>query len=270
MTTLAVETKARRLSEAERRGFEERGFIKPLPLFGDDASDHLQARFDELLAKLPDGIDINRVNCWHKANRWVYDLCCTPAVLNYVEDLLGPEFYLWGCHFFCKLPGGASEVPWHQDAQYWPLTPHETVTVWLALYDTDDSNGAMRVVAGSHRVGLVDHGSVEGEQFVLNQAIDESAFAPEDVVTIDLQAGQMSLHDDRLIHGSGPSTSGRRRVGLTMRFSPNRVKCDLGVWPNFEAYPMRGADPEPLNPIGEIPQGDDCPTSMFQLSSEFS
>lgn len=269
MSQLTTSTDVRRLSQDERQQFADVGFIKPLPLFGEPTVTQLQNRFDELLAKLPEGIDINRVNCWHKANRWIYDLCCLPAIHSYVEDLLGPDFFLWGCHFFCKLPGSASEVPWHQDAQYWPLTPHETVTVWLALYDTDDSNGAMRVVAGSHRIGLVDHGSVEGEDYVLHQAIDEKQFDPADIVTIDLQAGQMSLHDDRLIHGSGPSTSGRRRVGLTMRFSPSRVKCDLSVWPNFEAYPMSGTDAG-HNPVGKTPAGDDCPTGMFQLSSEFA
>jgi hypothetical protein len=262
-------TATRRLTLAEQLHFTERGFIKPLPLFAEEGVVHLQQRFDELLGKLPDGIDINRVNCWQKANRWIYDQCCTPAVLDYVEDLVGEDFYLWGCHFFCKLPGGSSDVPWHQDAQYWPLTPRETVTVWLAVYDTDDSNGAMRVVAGSHRSGMMDHEQRQGEKFVLSQGIDETQFDAADVVTIDLQAGQMSLHDDRLIHGSGPSVSGRRRVGLTMRFSPSQVHCDLSVWPNFEAYPMRGTDAG-LNPVGKIPLGDACPTSMFQLSSEFA
>ncbi|MBT7864339.1 MAG: phytanoyl-CoA dioxygenase family protein [Gemmatimonadetes bacterium] len=269
MPAPATCSNTRRLTPDERTGFTDRGFIKPLPLFEGDAVDHLQQRFDELLGKLPEGIDINRVNCWHKANRWVYDLCCVPSILDYVEDLLGPDFFLWGCHFFCKLPGGTSEVPWHQDAQYWPLTPHDTVTVWLALYDTDDGNGAMRVVAGSHQIGMVEHEAVAGDDYVLNQGIDVAQFDPDDIVTIDLAAGQMSLHDDRLIHGSGPSTSGRRRVGLTMRFSPSPVRCDLAVWPHFEAYPVRGADAG-LNPIGSVPTGDDCPTGMFQLSSEFA
>jgi ectoine hydroxylase-related dioxygenase (phytanoyl-CoA dioxygenase family) len=160
-------------------------------------------------------------------------------------------------------------VPWHQDAQYWPLAPHETVTVWLAFYDTDDSNGAMRVVAGSHNTGMKDHQHVAGDEFVLAQAIDESQFDAADVVTIDLKAGEMSLHDDRLIHGSGPSLSGERRVGLTMRLSPTKVKCDLSVWPNFEGYLMRGSDSYRKNPAGTVPTGEGFPTSMFQLSSEF-
>ena len=229
----------------------------------------LQGKFESTLAQLPDGFDINLVNNWHKANRWVYDLCRTPAILNYVEDLIGPDFFQWGGQFFCKLPGMTSEVPWHQDAQYWPLTPHETVTVWLAFYDSDDENGAMRVVAGSHDVGMFDHDTVDRVENVLNQSIDEGQFSPDDVVTIDLKAGEMSLHDDRLIHGSGPSVSGRRRVGLTMRFCPTKVKCDLSVWPTFEAYQVRGEDVFNHNPVGRVPTDEGYPVRRFQQSSEF-
>jgi non-heme Fe2+,alpha-ketoglutarate-dependent halogenase len=261
---------ARRLTEAEKTQFRERGYVKNLPAFDAAAVSQLQQRFDELLAKLPDGTDINKVNCWHKANRWVYDICKTPAILDCVEDLLGQDMFLWGCQFFCKLPGVSTDVPWHQDSQYWPLTPKETVTVWLALYNTDDSNGAMRVVAGSHRQGMHEHSLVEGEKFVLAQGIDEKQFDANDVVTIDLQAGEMSLHDDGLIHGSGPSTSGQRRVGLAMRLSPATVKCDLSEWPNFEAYQMRGENRFQHNPEGKVPTGDAVPTKMFPLSSEFA
>ena len=261
---------ARRLTEVEKIQFGERGYVKNLPVFDADVVSHLQQRFDELWAKLPDGTDINKVNCWHKANRWAYEICATPAILDCVEDLLGQDMFLWGCQFFCKLPGVSTDVPWHQDAQYWPLTPRETVTVWLALYDTDESNGAMRVVAGSHNTGMQQHSTVQGEQYVLAQAIDETQFDAADIVTIDLQAGQMSLHDDRLIHGSGPSLSGARRVGLTMRLSPTRVQCDLSVWPNFEAYLMRGQDLYGHNPQGKVPTGDAVPTRMFPLSSEFA
>ncbi len=261
----------RRLTETEKVQFRDRGYIKNLPAFEAAGVAELQQRFDDLWSLLPEGTDINKVNCWHKANRWVYDLCATPAILDYVEDLIGEDMFLWGCQFFCKLPRGVStDVPWHQDAQYWPLAPKETVTVWLALYDTDDNNGAMRVVAGSHRTGLQEHGLVEGDKYVLAQSIDESKFDAADIVTIDLQAGQMSLHDDGLIHGSGPSTSGQRRVGLTMRLAPTRVQCDLSEWPNFEAYLMRGRDAYDHNPQGKVPTADEVPTKMFPLSSEFA
>ncbi len=265
-----MKTCARRLTEEEKQQYRERGYVKNLPVFDEASVAELQSGFDHLLSLMPEGSDINLVNNWHKANRWFYDLCRTPEILDYVEDLLGPDFFQWGGQFFCKLPGMTSEVPWHQDAQYWPLTPHDTVTVWLAFYDSDEENGAMRVVAGSHEAGMFDHDTIEGDENVLDQSIDASRFSPDDVVTIDLKAGEISLHDDRLIHGSNASTSGRRRVGLTMRFSPTHVKCDLSVWPTFESYLARGEDRHGHNPVGEVPTGDGYPVQRFQQSTDFA
>ena len=83
------------------------------------------------------GIDNNKTNMWHKASKKFHDLCRTPAILDYVEDILGTNFVQWGGQFFNKNPNDGSAVPWHQDAQYWPLNPSNAVTVWLAIYDTD-------------------------------------------------------------------------------------------------------------------------------------
>jgi non-heme Fe2+,alpha-ketoglutarate-dependent halogenase len=264
-----LNTIGRRLTTLERDQYVDRGYVKNLPVFECAEVKALQDHFETTLTRLPEDLDVNLVNNWHKANRWVYDLCRTSAILDYVEDLIGPDFFQWGGQFFCKLPGMTSKVPWHQDAHYWPLTPHDTVTVWLAFYDSDDENGAMRVVAGSHEAGLFEHNTVDKAENVLNQSIDEDQFLPEDIVTIDLKAGEMSLHDDRLIHGSGPSLSGRRRVGLTMRFCPTKVKCDLSVWPTFEAYQVRGTDEYKHNPVGKVPVGEGYPVRRFQQSSEF-
>ena len=88
---------------------------------------------------------------WHKASKKFYDLAHTPAILDYVEDLLGPNFFLWGGQFFYKAAKSKGVVPWHQDSQYWPLNPSNSVTVWLAVYDTDKSNSAMKIVSESHK-----------------------------------------------------------------------------------------------------------------------
>ena len=66
-----------------------------------------------------------------------YNLCSSSVILDYVEDLLGLNFFQSGGQFFFKEPKDGLVVPWHQDSQYWPLTPAKFVTVCLALYDVD-------------------------------------------------------------------------------------------------------------------------------------
>lgn len=268
MHELPISRGARRLTEAEKKQFEEWGYIKNLPVFDETALPVLQQGFQEMVALLPPNLHMSRINNWHKANRWVYDLCRTPAILDYVEDLLGANFFQWGAHCFAKFPGDGTEVPWHQDAQYWPLHPAKTVSVWLAIYDTDEQNAAMQIVRGSHQ-STFKHHSINKAHYVLDLEVDRDAIKAEDVVSMDLKAGEISLHDNRLLHGSGPNQSNRIRAGQTMRFCPTEVKCDLSVWPKFESYLVRGVDHYQHNPEGKAPRGYHYPTKIGQGSWEF-
>jgi ectoine hydroxylase-related dioxygenase (phytanoyl-CoA dioxygenase family) len=266
---LSVSPNARRLSAQEKTQFERDGYVKPLPVLSADGVRALQSWFLERNDTLPDDIDISKINNWHKASRSFYDICRTPAILDYVEDILGPNFVQWGGQFFVKYPGDGSVVPWHQDAQYWPLEPKHTITVWLAIFDANEANGAMKVVRASHTRGDLDHHLNDAPHLVLDQEIDETP-DPEDVVTMNLRAGEISLHHDGIVHGSEPNHSDTIRCGMTMRFCPPEVRCDLSVWPNFETYPARGTDRLQLNPSGRIPTGESYPVERFQPSSDFT
>ncbi len=284
MTDMAVSPHARRLTATEVADYEETGYIKNLPVLDTDGIRELQRGFSALLEKVPDTVDVYRINNWHKANRWFYELSQTAAILDYVEDILGPDFGMWGGSIFLKYPQDGTVVPFHQDASYWPLEPRVNVTVWLAVFDTDADNGCMRIVPGSHRQGQLNHGQVPGtpdwnkmapdertkSKYVLWQQVDPESFTDDQVVDMDLKAGEMSLHDDALIHGSGANGSTDRiRAGITFRYIPTEVVCDLSVWPNFEVYPCRGVDEHCHNPVGKVPTGNGYPTAFNQLSSEF-
>ena len=283
-TELTVDRQTRRLTAEEVKQYHERGFVKNLPLFDEAGVQALQTEFMKNVDKVPEEVDLYRVNNWHKANRWFYDLAHTPAILDYVEDLLGANFHLWAAAFFIKFPHDESTVPWHQDARYWAIDPRKTVTVWLAAFDTDKENGCMRVVPGSHRWGDLPHEDIPGspawdkntkpeerrkQKYVLWQRIDPNSFSEDDAVDMDLKAGEISLHDDDLIHGSTGNPSDRMRAGITMRYCPTEVKGDLSVWPNFEVYPVRGVDEYNHNPVGRVPTKYGHPTTYNQKSSEF-
>ena len=269
MEKLPVSAAARRLTPAEIEEFERAGYLPALPVFDAAAVPTLQKRLHELEAQMPEGVPISSVNMWHKANRWAYDLARTPAILDYVEDLIGPDFFQWGGGFFVKYPGEGNFVPWHQDSQYWPLSPRKTITASLAFYDGTAQNGAMQVLRGSHRQGKIPHHDVSGSDYMLGQEIDADRIDPEQAVALELKAGEISLHDEALAHGSGPNRGDTPRAVLTMRFSPTEVKADLGVWPTFESSMARGVDRHRHNPEAKIPAGDACPARSFQLSTEF-
>ena len=64
-----------------------------------------------MMALFPTHIHMSRVNNLYKANKWVYELSQTQAILDYVEDLIGPNIIQWGAHCFAKFPGDGTEVP---------------------------------------------------------------------------------------------------------------------------------------------------------------
>lgn len=144
----------------------------------------------------------------------------SPEILDLVESVIGPDIVFWTAALFSKPGGDGRPVPWHQDGIYWPLKPMSTVTVWVALDDADVENGCMRIIPGSHRQGFLTHHKSDADGLVLNTTIVEAELSPEKARCVELKAGQVSLHDAYLVHGSEPNVSARRRAGLTLRYMP--------------------------------------------------
>ena len=76
-----------------------------------------------------DGRDSYAINGYHMRCRGLWDIVTEPRILDYVEDIVGPNIIAWGTHFFCKMPHDGKTVAWHQDSSYWPLTPTKALTV---------------------------------------------------------------------------------------------------------------------------------------------
>lgn len=231
-----------RLTSEQITFFNEKGYLAPFTIFEGDTVEKNRRDFDSILQKFLDaGKDSYAIDRYHDRIRAIYDLAKTPAILDIVEDLLGPNVVCWATHYFCKLPGDDKGVSWHQDCTYWPLTPTKTITVWLAIDDADKENGCMEVVPGSHLQGGISHKESDvSEKNVLTQTVaDMSKYSPP--VAIELKAGQISLHSDLTIHGSLPNRSNRRRCGLTLRYCPTDVRA-FWDWNTFSIM-CRGSDP---------------------------
>jgi len=243
-----------RLTEDQKRFYKENGYLTGLPaVYKPEEVVELNNGYQELVGVLRPGEDEKEIREWHESSRFPYEICTHPQILDYVEDLLGPNFYLWASNFFAKAPHSRSTVGWHQDAYYWPLKPHNSVTIWLAFTDSVEENGAMRVIPRSHLGGLIKHQRSSVSDSVLTLELEQGTFREDTAVPLVLRAGEMSIHDDRIIHGSPANPSERWRIGFTIRYSGTNVKCDPAVNPHFKTYLMRGVDEFKLNPVGTVP-----------------
>ena len=245
---------SKRLSPQQQQFYKRNGYLIGLPpVFDKDGVVRLNAGLNELLKLLHAGEDAKEIREWHETSRFLYDICMNDTILDYVEDILGPDFYLWGSNFFIKPPHSSSTVGWHQDTYYWPLEPKISATVWVAFEDVDEENAAMQVIPGSHTAGLLKHSRSTATDSVLTLECEQGQFREDSAVSLNLRAGQVSIHDDKLVHGSPANHSDRRRAGLTIRYSSTVVKCDLSINPHFKTYLCRGVDSYKHNPIGTAP-----------------
>jgi non-heme Fe2+,alpha-ketoglutarate-dependent halogenase len=177
----------------------------------------------------------------HLLFTWLDELIRHPGIVDAVEDILGPNLLVWGSSFFTKEARDPSYVSWHQDSTYWGLDPADIVTAWIAFSDSTAENGAMRVIPGSHQMDQIPHRDTFAEGNLLSRgqeitvAVDETG-----AEMLQLQPGEMSLHHVRLVHGSDPNPSGRRRIGFAVRYLPTHVRQIVGT--HDSATLVRGVD----------------------------
>jgi ectoine hydroxylase-related dioxygenase (phytanoyl-CoA dioxygenase family) len=232
----------RTLTRDQISHFNREGYIRGLRIFSEPETTAIRSYFDDLLARtIAAGGDSYSISTAHAKYAKVYDILTNPRIVACVKDLLGTDVVAWGSHFFCKMPHDGKAVAWHQDASYWPLTPSKAVTAWLAIDDADVANACMRFIAGSHHVGhLTYRPSDSTEHNVLNQTI-ENAEQYGTPVDDELQAGEISIHSDLLLHGSEANNSDRRRCGLTLRYCAAEVRAHMD-W-NQKGVIVSGSDP---------------------------
>lgn len=196
--------------------YRNRGFLCPIPVLATDELRRAQKGFAALEHRLG---PIKRFDGAHRFFDWAYDLATHPRVADAVEALLGPDLLICGTLIFAKYPHDPGYVSWHQDSVYsnWHLTP--TTSAWIALAPSTPDNGCMRVIPGSHRVGLLAHGERASEGNLLRRGEEIEVEVDESRAhDLALRPGEMSLHDSNIIHGSRPNRSDVKRIGFIVRF----------------------------------------------------
>lgn len=212
-----------RIDEAGVARYRQDGFIAPLPVMDETAMADRLAQVDALGAMRAGRIAPGHNVKAHLLAPFLWDLVHHPAILDPVEQLLGPDLLCWAAGFFDKQPGTPQHVTWHQDATYWGLSRPEALTAWVAFTPSLAANGCMRVSPGSHH-RLLPHVDTRDNDVMLPgrerivETVDE-----DEAVDIILRPGEMSLHDVRLVHGSRANASDQRRCGFAIRYIPADV-----------------------------------------------
>ena len=129
------------------------------------------------------------------------------SILDIVENLIGPNLRYHNNKINMKNPGHGSAVEWHQDWAFYPHTNDDLLEVGIALDDVTEENGPLMVIPGSHKGEIWDH----HQDGLFVGAVTDPRFEPKGAVSLTVEAGGITLHHVRMLHGSKPNTSDQSR-----------------------------------------------------------
>ena len=244
------------LSEQQIEQYERDGVLFPIEVLSLEEVSFFRAALEDLHERLH---GIAKPQQPHLHFRWAYDLATHPAVLEVVEQILGPNLLVHSTTIFRKRPRDKSFVSWHQDGHDLGFNGPALVSAWIALSQSMTENGCLRVLPGSHRQQLPHAFTAVSEHnlllsgLVVEHEVDE--LQAQDVI---LRPGQMSLHHVDLLHGSNANLSGKDRIGYAIRYIASHVKQTAWHYPVVLArgqYTEHHYDLAQHPPDGSIEEG---------------
>lgn len=213
------------LTDQEITDYRRDGLLFPKPAISpDDAARYLatlEAYEDET------GGPVNgkyRYKC-HLVFPWINELMREPAILDMVEDLIGPDIMVWSSHLYPKEPGDGRFISWHQDSAHWGLETDNILTVWVALTPATRHNGCMRMLPGSQTTGIVEHRDTwETKNILTRGQIIAEEIDEDQSVWVELKPGEASIHHLHMWHASPPNVTDGRRVAVALRYITPRAR----------------------------------------------
>ena len=216
------------LTADEIKQYDKDGYIAPINVFTKEEAIQVRKEIELIEKEMPDEIDNSGRYNVHLISPKLDKIVHNSNILDSVESIIGKNILVCSTTLFIKNAYQKGFVSYHQDAKYIGLEPHNWVTAWIAITDSNEINGCMRMWPGSHK-HLKEHNQKfnEGNLLTRGQTIEN---VPEDQIKlIELKAGQMSLHHPRIVHGSGVNKSDDRRIGFVVQsYIGTNVKQVLG------------------------------------------
>ena len=216
------------LTADEIKQYNKDGYIAPINVLTKEEAIQVRKEIELIEKEMPDEIDNSGRYNVHLISPKLDKVVHNSNILDSVESIIGKNILVCSTTLFIKNAYQKGFVSYHQDAKYIGLEPHNWVTAWIAITDSNEINGCMRMWPGSHK-DLKEHDQKfnEGNLLTRGQTIEN---VPKDQIKlIELKAGQMSLHHPRIVHGSGVNKSDDRRIGFVVQsYIGTNVKQVLG------------------------------------------
>jgi hypothetical protein len=144
----------------------------------------------------------------------------TEVVFPRVKHLINGYEPIFG-NFMIKKSDASVMMPLHADWCYVDETKSRSLSIWIPLVDTDQRNGCIGVIEGSHTIT----NSVRGPNIKQSSALEQDAIWTKKYGhLIPMKAGDALIYDHRLLHFSPANASGQIRPAINLSVTPVGVE----------------------------------------------
>lgn len=258
MTAAQPEMPARDLTAAEIQAFHEDGAIMLRGMISDSWLMRITEGVEYVLAHpsaladatavLGDGGFSGDVFMW-KTHSVFHDFVYFSPAARLAQQVFGSRtvtaFY---DQIFAKAAGNGRPTPFHEDVTSWPVAGDQICALWIALDPCSPEHSALQVIRGSHRwqPGAYQPLTPTAADMARSPAGDPGREPnADDVISWDLQSGDVVVFHPRARHGATGTGADRGRrafvsrwVGDDVRFEPRHAVLPL-LWD----HGMRAGDP---------------------------
>lgn len=151
--------------------------------------------------------------------------------VDYCAELIGPSLRFHHGKVNSKQPGSKTEVKWHQDFPFQPMTNDDIITCLLFLDDVTRDNGPLEVIPGSHKGPLYSH----WHNGVFTGAVDPAIVAEHEaeIVSCTGKAGSVCMMHASLLHGSTANLSDEpRTLYITTYYAEDAIELSQNHLPS--------------------------------------
>ena len=217
------------LSDQQINFYNQKGYVAPIDVLSKKEANEIRQEIEIIEKKWPNALEGIGRNYVHLISPILNKVCINNKILDAVESIIGNNILICGTTLFIKNANEKGFVSFHQDAKYIGLEPHNWVTAWIAVTDSNEKNGCMRMWPGSHKGGIKNHEQKFDKDNLLTRGQTIGNVPVEKTDPVVLKAGQMSLHHPTVIHGSGLNKSNDRRIGFVVQsYIGTNVKQVIG------------------------------------------
>jgi len=234
-----------------RKEFDDKGYFTCVSILDDSEREEFLSKIDQIeksVISYPDNKKeqdpnnpsrLRKINDLALNNQYFLKISKKPEILDIVAKCIGGDIKHFGDQLFMKPPGGVEKTS-HQDSPYFPISPMNLISCWIALDDVNEENGCMKFIPGSHKWGALPH----TEKWMVgdreDMCIPKDQIDDKEEVSIHLIAGSASFHHSLLVHRSGPNKTSQSRRGWAIHYMSAKSKWTDGGQKKPEFKLLRG------------------------------